>query len=124
MKLGLLTAILDTSSFEEVVEIASEMEFSSLEVACWPSGSAERRYAGVSHIDCERVCEDDIYADSIRNLVDKKHLAISSARFLPKYPGFQSGKALRKHCTFKNCYQSLPKARSKYGKYLYRTRPA
>lgn len=83
MKLGLLTAILDTSSFEEVVEIASEMGFSSLEVACWPSGTAERRYAGVSHIDCERVCEDDIYADSIKNLVDKKHLAISSLAFYP-----------------------------------------
>ena len=56
MKFGLLTAILDGWSFEEVVEIASDMGFQCLEVACWPAGKAERRYAGVSHIDCERVC--------------------------------------------------------------------
>ena len=62
MKFGLLTAILDGWSFEEVVEIASDMGFKCLEVACWPAGKAERRYAGVSHIDCERVCEDDAYA--------------------------------------------------------------
>ena len=56
MKFGLLTAILDGWSFEEVVDIASQMGFKCLEVACWPAGKAERRYAGVSHIDCERVC--------------------------------------------------------------------
>ena len=63
MKFGLLTAILDGWSFEEVVDIASQMGFKCLEVACWPAGKAERRYAGVSHIDCERVCQDDSYAD-------------------------------------------------------------
>ena len=48
---GLLTAILDGWSFEEAVDIAAEMGFECLEVACWPAGKAERRYAGVSHID-------------------------------------------------------------------------
>ena len=51
MKFGLLTAILDGWTFEEAVDIASEMGFKCLEVACWPAGKAERRYAGVSHID-------------------------------------------------------------------------
>ena len=46
MKFGLLTAILDGWTFEEVVDIASEMGFKCLEVACWPAGKAERRYAG------------------------------------------------------------------------------
>lgn len=50
MKFGLLTAILDGWSFEEVVDIASQMGFKCLEVACWPAGKAERRYAGVSHM--------------------------------------------------------------------------
>ena len=43
MKFGLLTAILDGWTFEEVVDIASEMGFKCLEVACWPAGKAERR---------------------------------------------------------------------------------
>ena len=69
MKFGLLTAILDGWTFEEAVDIASEMGFKCLEVACWPAGKAERRYAGVSHIDCERVCEDDEYTAYVKNLV-------------------------------------------------------
>ena len=83
MKFGLLTAILDGWTFEEVVDIASEMGFKCLEVACWPAGKAERRYAGVSHIDCERVCEDDAYAAYVKELVASKGLEISSLAFYP-----------------------------------------
>ena len=89
MKFGLLTAILDGWTFEEVVDIASEMGFKCLEVACWPAGKAERRYAGVSHIDAERVCEDDAYAAYVKELtVDEKiaQLFISDWRMGPKYP--------------------------------------
>jgi len=80
---GLLTAILDGWSFEEAVEIASEMGFRCLEVACWPAGKAERRYAGVSHIDCERVCEDDAYAKYVNDYVKSKGMTISSLAFYP-----------------------------------------
>lgn len=83
MKFGLLTAILDGWSFEEVVDIAADMGFSCLEVACWPVGKAERRYAGVSHIDCERVCRDDEYAAYIRELTASRGLEISSLAFYP-----------------------------------------
>ena len=83
MKFGLLTAILDGWTFEEVVDIASEMGFKCLEVACWPAGKAERRYAGVSHIDAERVCEDDAYAAYVKELVASKGLEISSLAFYP-----------------------------------------
>ena len=83
MKFGLLTAILDGWTFEEVVDIASEMGFKCLEVACWPAGKAERRYAGVSHIDCERVCEDDAYAAYVKDLVASRGLEISSLAFYP-----------------------------------------
>ena len=58
IKFGLLTAILDGWTYEQAVDIAAEMGFCCLEVACWPAGKAERRYAGVSHIDAERVLEE------------------------------------------------------------------
>ena len=83
MKFGLLTAILDGWSFEEAVDTAAEMGFKCLEVACWPAGKAERRYAGVSHIDAERVCADDEYAKYVNDYVAAKGMSISSLAFYP-----------------------------------------
>ena len=83
MKFGLLTAILDGWSFEEAVDTAAEMGFECLEVACWPAGKAERRYAGVSHIDAERVLADDEYAKYVKDYVEKKGMTISSLAFYP-----------------------------------------
>ena len=61
MKLGLLTAILENMTFEEVVDFAAENELECLEAACWPcSGSAKRRYAGVCHIDAEALTDKSL----------------------------------------------------------------
>ena len=51
MKLGLMTAAFPGQSLKEVAEWASENEFRMLELACWPVGKAERRYAGVTTLD-------------------------------------------------------------------------
>ena len=83
IKFGLLTAILDGWTYEEAVDIAVEMGFSCLEVACWPAGKAERRYAGVSHIDAERVLEDDDYAKYVLDVAAAKNIRISSLAFYP-----------------------------------------
>ena len=82
-KFGLLTAILDGWTFEEAVDIASDMGFECLEVACWPAGKAERRYAGVSHIDAERVLADDEYANYIVKYVEDAGMHISSLAYYP-----------------------------------------
>ena len=58
MKLGFVSAILDGWTFEEMIDTASEMGFSCVEVACWPQGKAERRYAGVSHIDTDNLSDE------------------------------------------------------------------
>ena len=58
MKLGFVSAILDGWTFEEMIDTASEMGFSCVEVACWPQGRAERRYAGVSHIDVDSLSDE------------------------------------------------------------------
>jgi len=80
---GLLTAILDGWTFEEAVDAAAEMGFQCLEVACWPAGKAERRYAGVSHIDAERVCTDSAYAKYVTDYVASKGMHISSLAYYP-----------------------------------------
>lgn len=83
MKLGFVSAILDQSSYEEMMDTASNLGFQCVEVACWPKGKAERRYAGVSHIDAERVLEDDTYAEYIVNYAKKKGVEISSLAYYP-----------------------------------------
>ena len=83
MKLGFVSAILDQSSYEEMMDVASELGFQCVEVACWPQGKAERRYAGVSHIDAERVLEDDEYAAHILSYAKEKGVEISSLAFYP-----------------------------------------
>ena len=51
IQLGFVSAILADQTLEQVVEFASESGFDCVEVMCWPRGKAERRYAGVTHID-------------------------------------------------------------------------
>lgn len=83
MQLGLLTAILDGWSFEEMVDTAADLGFSCIEAACWPRGSAERRYAGVSHIDCARVCSDPAYAEYVLAYIRGRNLHISALAYYP-----------------------------------------
>lgn len=81
MKLGLVSAILDGWNFEEMIDTVSDMGFSCVEVACWPQGKAERRYAGVSHIDVSEL--DDEKAAYILDYCRKKNVEISSLAFYP-----------------------------------------
>ena len=81
MKLGFVTAILQDESFEEVVDFASEHGFECIEVACWPKGNAERRYAGVTHIDVDTL--DDKRAEEIKAYCAEKNVEISSLAYYP-----------------------------------------
>jgi len=83
MKMGFVTAILDGWNYEEMMDAAHEMGFQCAEVASWPQGKAERRYAGVSHIDAERVLSDDIYAKHVLDYAIKCEIEISALAFYP-----------------------------------------
>ncbi len=52
-----------------------------MEVACWPQGKAERRYAGVSHIDVDNMSPE--YISYIKDFCAKKGIEISSLAFYP-----------------------------------------
>lgn len=82
MKFGLLTAILEGTTFEEAVDFAAENNLECLEVACWPnSGGAKRRYAGVCHIDAEALTEEK--AQEINKYCGDKGVQISSLGYYP-----------------------------------------
>lgn len=83
MKLGFITSILEKHTYEEMMDFASSEGFECVEVACWPAGKGERRYAGTSHIDVERVLSDDEYAKHVKDYSEKKNVQISSLAFYP-----------------------------------------
>lgn len=81
IKLGFVSAILPDQTFEEVVSFASENGFSCVEVMCWPVGKAERRYAGVTHIDIAGLSNEKV--NSIQNLLKEKGVSISGLGYYP-----------------------------------------
>lgn len=81
MKLGLNSAILGDLSFEELVDFAAENNLECLEVCCWPKGKAERRYAGVSHIDVSELSEEKV--EYIKNYCKTKGVEISALGYYP-----------------------------------------
>ena len=83
MKFGLYTAILGNMPFEQVVDTAFEMGFKCLEVACWPDEKSVRRYAGISHLDCARICKDPSYLQHIRDYINEKEMVISALAYYP-----------------------------------------
>ena len=81
MKLGFFTAALPGMDLAQVADWAAESGFETLEIACWPAGKAERRYAGVSHIDVADL--DKSGAKKIRSMLNGHGLEISSLGFYP-----------------------------------------
>lgn len=81
MKLGFITAICEGMTFEQVVDFAAENNLECLEVACWPAGGANRRYAGVSHIDVANLTEEK--AEYIKKYCAERGVEISSLAYYP-----------------------------------------
>lgn len=80
-KLGFVSAILADSTFEQVVDFASANGFSCVEMMCWPKGKAERRYAGVSHIDVDDLSENKVAY--LKDYLKKKNVFISGLGYYP-----------------------------------------
>jgi len=81
MQLGFVSAILADLSLDEVLAFSAEEGFDCVEVMCWPPGRADRRYAGVCHLDVTDFTDDK--ANAVRNLVRKHGVAISGLGYYP-----------------------------------------
>ncbi len=81
MQLGFVSAILADQSLEEVVKFASEAGFDCVELMCWPAGKAERRYAGVTHVDVTEL--DAAGAEKINGILDEAGIVISGLGYYP-----------------------------------------
>lgn len=81
MNLGFVTAILPDLSLEEVLRFASATGYDSVEVMCWPKGKAERRYAGVTHLDVVNLTAGD--ASCVHDLCAQYGVSISALGYYP-----------------------------------------
>lgn len=81
MKLGFLTAAFPGQSLEQVATWGAQNGFKMIEIACWPVGKAERRYAGVSTIDVNDLTK--LKAAEMLALLSDHGLQISSLGYYP-----------------------------------------
>lgn len=81
MDLGFVSAILAEQSLEDVVAFAASNEFQCVELMCWPKGQAERRYAGVTHIDVDDLTDAEV--ERINELLDRHGVYISGLGYYP-----------------------------------------
>jgi sugar phosphate isomerase/epimerase len=81
MKLGFVSAIVPEYTLEQVLSFAHKAGFSSVELMCWPVGKAERRYAGVTHVDVGEQSMDAI--EKIQDLLAIHKVAISGLGYYP-----------------------------------------
>lgn len=81
MQLGFVTAIFGDLSFEQVLQHARDIGYDCVEVMCWPPGIRDRKYGGVTHIDCTEFTQAQ--ADDVRALCDKYGVAMSALGYYP-----------------------------------------
>ena len=78
MKLGFVSAILPDLDLEAVLRFAAECGYDCVEVMCWPRGGAERRYAGVTHIDVA-----SLDASRVQDLAKSSGVELSGLGYYP-----------------------------------------
>ena len=81
MKLGFVSAILDGLPLADVAGFAASAGYDCVELMCWPKGKAERRYAGVTHVDAANL--DDAGVETIRGQMAAAGVAISGLGYYP-----------------------------------------
>ena len=81
MKLGFVSAILPDLALEAVLGYAARLGYDCVELMCWPPGRADRRYAGVTHLDVTGFTPD--MAARTRQLCQTAGVAISGLGYYP-----------------------------------------
>ncbi len=81
MQLGFVSVILPDLSLKEVAAFAAAEGFQCVELMCWPVGKADRRYAGVTHVDVDGFGADD--AAQVKETMADAGVAISGLGYYP-----------------------------------------
>lgn len=81
MQLGFVTAILPDLNLDQVLAFAAQAGYDCVEVMCWPVSKAERRYAGVTHLDVVNISAGDV--NKTHDLIAKHGVAMSGLGYYP-----------------------------------------
>lgn len=81
MKLGFVSAILPDQSLDQVLAFAAANRFACVEVMCWPAGKAERKFAGITHLDVSHFGTRE--AEQARELSAKHSVEFSALGYYP-----------------------------------------
>ena len=81
MKLGFVSAVFPDLTLPEVLQVAQETGYAAVELMCWPVGEADRRYAGVTHVDVVNLTS--VEADRINHQVTEAGIEISALGYYP-----------------------------------------
>lgn len=81
LKLGFVSAILPELDLKSVLQCATETGYSCVEVMCWPVSKAERRYAGITHIDVTDFGQSQ--ADEVSGIAKEAGVEISGLGYYP-----------------------------------------
>ena len=81
MQLGFVGAIFPDLDLEQVLQFAADAGFATVEIMCWPKGRADRRYAGVTHLDVADFSAEK--AGAVQNLIRRYGVSISSLGYYP-----------------------------------------
>jgi sugar phosphate isomerase/epimerase len=97
MRLGFVSAILPDLTLEQVFETGRNAGYQCVELMCWPLGKAERRYAGVTHIDVLEL--DEKAVRGIKELGARHGMDISGLGYYPNIlsPSVEEGEIGVRH---------------------------
>jgi sugar phosphate isomerase/epimerase len=107
MTLGFVTAILPELSFENVLQYARHEKFHCIEVMCWPVGKAERKFAGVTHLDVTSLTKSR--AEDVLAQCQDQGVSISALGYYPNMldPNPETSRVAVAH--FKKLITAAPK---------------
>lgn len=81
MKLGFVSAILPELSLDETLAFAAAERFACVEAMSWPVGKAERKFAGVTHVDVTDFSQSK--ADEVNALCARHGVGLSALGYYP-----------------------------------------
>jgi len=95
MKLGFVSAIVPELSLEQVLAFAHAEGFACIEAMCWPVGRAERKFAGVTHVDVTGFTQTG--ADEVNALCARYGVSLTALGYYPN--PLDPDPAVARHCT-------------------------
>ena len=120
MQLGFVSAILPELSLAEVASVGRATGYSCVEIMCWPPSKADRRYAGVTHVNVNDFTRDK--AAEVKGTLAEAHISASRTGLLSQSAGAGSGRGAAIRRAHSKSHQGRSASGSEPDEYVHRSR--